>query len=299
MFKNMKVGTKLITGFVALSILGAIVAAIGIFNMSRIDDKADEMYRKELLGLSYIKEANVNLVYIGRARGNVLLSTTVEEREKNTDNIKNYLKAVKENIDKAKPLFVSDRAKELFTQYENVKQEYEKALWNGLSVAAEEKLQERSEALSQALSVTRQHANTLDKVLTELSTQKEARAEKAAEEATELYEAGRLFMILLVVVSVLIGLAMGVLITRSLTRQLGGEPAYAVEVANRIAAGDLASSIVTRPKDQSSLLFAMYMMRENLVKIVSQVRTGTNRYGYDRHGFESDRCRKFRFVFTH
>ena len=276
MFKNMKVGTKLIAGFVLISVLGAIVAAIGIFNMSRIDDKASEMYHKELLGLSYIKEANVNLVYVGRARGNVLLSTTAEERQKNTDNIKKYLLSVKENVDKAKPLFVSDRAKELFAQYEKVAQEYDTALWNGLSIASTEKLMERSDALSQALSVTRQHANTLDTVLSELSAQKEARAAKAAEETTELYKSSRLFMILLVAGSGIAGLAIGVLITQSLTRQLGGEPAYAVEVAKRIADGDLASAVVTRANDQTSLLYAMQVMRDNLVKIVSQVRTGTD-----------------------
>lgn len=67
MLKNMKVGTRLIAGFLFVSILGAVVGGIGIRNMSVINDKASEMYQKELLGISYVKEANINLIYIGRA----------------------------------------------------------------------------------------------------------------------------------------------------------------------------------------------------------------------------------------
>jgi methyl-accepting chemotaxis protein len=65
-------------------------------------------------------------------------------------------------------------------------------------------------------------------------------------------------------------------ISRDLLRQLGGEPAYAVEVAGAIAAGNLSVPIDTRADDESSLLFAMKGMRDSMVTIVSQVRTIVN-----------------------
>ena len=46
-------------------------------------------------------------------------------------------------------------------------------------------------------------------------------------------------MIALVLGSVAAGLSLGALITRGLTRQLGGEPDYAVRIAGAIAEGDL------------------------------------------------------------
>ncbi len=64
-------------------------------------------------------------------------------------------------------------------------------------------------------------------------------------------------------------------ISRSLLRQLGGQPGYAVYIAGRIAAGELGVRIRTAPGDRSSLLFAMQGMRDSLVDIVSQVRAGT------------------------
>ena len=68
-------------------------------------------------------------------------------------------------------------------------------------------------------------------------------------------------MALAIVVSVL----MGVGITRTLVRQLGGEPRYARDVARRIAAGDLGESIRLRAGDQLSLLAAMQctLMQKN------------------------------------
>lgn len=276
MFKSMTVGAKLLTGFLVISILGAIVAGIGIVNMSRLSDKADELYEMELMGLSHVKEANVFLGYVGRSRGDVLLSTTLQEREANAEQIRKHAATLNDYMDRAKPLFVTARAQELFAQYERSALAYEKGLMTAVSLLNNEPLQQRSDALGQILVEARGHAVALDSILTELSNIKEARAKQAAEETTALYEKSRLFMIMLVIGSTLIGLAIGVLITRNLTRQLGGEPDYAVNVAGRIAAGDLTVAIDTKTGDKISLLYAMRTMRDSLVKIVSQVRTGTD-----------------------
>ncbi|MFC5479908.1 methyl-accepting chemotaxis protein [Massilia suwonensis] len=64
-------------------------------------------------------------------------------------------------------------------------------------------------------------------------------------------------------------------ISRGLLRQLGGQPDYAADIVRSIAAGNLGVRIDTAPGDRSSLLFAMAGMRDSLVDIVAQVRTGT------------------------
>jgi methyl-accepting chemotaxis protein len=58
-------------------------------------------------------------------------------------------------------------------------------------------------------------------------------------------------------------------------RRLGGEPDYATEIVTRIAAGDLSVRVETRSGDASSLLYAMKSMRDNLAKIVGDVRGAT------------------------
>ncbi|KAB8045147.1 methyl-accepting chemotaxis protein [Janthinobacterium aquaticum] len=275
MLKQMKVGTRLLAAFSCIAVLGAIVAGIGIFNMGRIDTMASQMYNNELLGLSHIKEANIALIKVGRARSNFLLATTDEERATRQADIAKFLAANKASLAKAQPLFVTPAAKQLFARFSTVEAEYVKVMTQVLTMAAAEPLAQRSAELTALLNTTRQHANELDGLLDQLSQQKESRAKQASEQASGVYQASRSFMIALVLGSVAAGLALGAMITRGLTRQLGGEPGYAVQIAGAIAEGDLTIDIHTASNDSSSLLYAMKGMRDKLVGIVSQVRSGT------------------------
>ncbi|PHV14362.1 methyl-accepting chemotaxis protein [Janthinobacterium sp. BJB303] len=276
MLNRMKVGTRLLAAFFCVALLGAIVAGIGIFNMAKIDTMAGRMYNHELLGLSYIKEANIALIKVGRARSNFLLATTPEERSRRQADITTFLEHNKSYLAKAEPLFVSAAAKELFARFAAVEAEYIATMQQALALAAAEPLAQRGANLTQLLDKTRLHADELDSVLDKLSLQKEERARAAAAQASEVYQTSRTFMLALVLGSVAAGLALGALITRGLTRQLGGEPAYAVKIAGAIAEGDLTVEIRTASHDNASLLFAMQAMRDKLVAIVSQVRSGTD-----------------------
>ncbi|MBV8666978.1 MAG: MCP four helix bundle domain-containing protein [Burkholderiaceae bacterium] len=86
---------------------------------------------------------------------------------------------------------------------------------------------------------------------------------------------GRLLVACLSGAAILVGLLASYLITRSLTRELGGEPAEAVEIAGRIAEGDLRVAVPLADSDTSSLMFALKSMRDKLAEIVGQVRLST------------------------
>ena len=60
-------------------------------------------------------------------------------------------------------------------------------------------------------------------------------------------------------------------VRRFVTRPLGGEPAAATEVANRIAAGDLTVGVQVKSGDNSSLLYALKNMTAKLAQVVSEV----------------------------
>jgi methyl-accepting chemotaxis protein len=74
------------------------------------------------------------------------------------------------------------------------------------------------------------------------------------------------------VLAALLGVIAALLIIRSITRPLN----EAVGVAQKVAAGDLTSEVVVRSKDETGVLLqALKDMNESLVKIVGDVRTGT------------------------
>ncbi|BFO53713.1 MULTISPECIES: methyl-accepting chemotaxis protein [Comamonadaceae] len=70
--------------------------------------------------------------------------------------------------------------------------------------------------------------------------------------------------------------ALGLWVTRSITRQLGGEPDYASGIVRQIAQGNLAVDVETRSGDQSSLLAGMKDMRDQLARVVGQVRQSSD-----------------------
>jgi len=66
--------------------------------------------------------------------------------------------------------------------------------------------------------------------------------------------------------------ALVIVINRGILRTIGGDPAKAAEVANRIAQGDLTPNIETAPGDSSSLLYAVRSMRDSLLSTITNIK---------------------------
>jgi methyl-accepting chemotaxis protein len=271
MFSNIKIGTRLIAGFVLVAAISIVVGFVGISNANKINELAERMYEQELLGLSHIKEANIDLIIIGRARGNYLLATSQEERQTHLDSIKKSTAKMIENVGKAKSLFVSAKAKELFVTYAKLWDDYEKEMQSTLSLAADEKLEQRSEALTKALVSVRNKGNQIDAVMGELSVMKEERAKAASVETTAIYESGRSVMMIAIAFGVLLGIGLGFIISRSVTIPLN----KAKDAANRLAEGDLTVRIESTAKDETGqLLQSMQAMIARLSQVVTDVNSG-------------------------
>jgi methyl-accepting chemotaxis protein len=75
------------------------------------------------------------------------------------------------------------------------------------------------------------------------------------------------------ILCLVVGLVIGVIL-RSILRQLGGEPAYAAQIASRIADGDLDVVVETKAGDTVSLLAAMQRMQHRLAQAITQIRSG-------------------------
>lgn len=113
--------------------------------------------------------------------------------------------------------------------------------------------------------------------LGELGALQEKSADAAAAQARADYAQARATMIGGSLLSVLVALACGAWMVRRLMRQLGGEPAYAAEVANAIAAGDLGMAVkVAEGMPATSLLAAMQRMQTALSGVVAGIREGAD-----------------------
>ncbi|WP_114814238.1 methyl-accepting chemotaxis protein [Paraburkholderia kururiensis] len=73
--------------------------------------------------------------------------------------------------------------------------------------------------------------------------------------------------------TIVLSIALGFFITRSITRALGGEPADAATVAGRIAEGNLEMPVPVAPNDRDSLMASLESMRQQLRGIVAEIQT--------------------------
>jgi len=111
--------------------------------------------------------------------------------------------------------------------------------------------------------------------LQQLVAMEEKQMAAAVEAAQAANAQARMLLVGVSVLAVLVGVAVSEWLTRALLNQLGGELGYAMNIAERIASGDLTVEVRTR-NDRPSLLGAMRVMRDNLAGIVDDVRTRTD-----------------------
>lgn len=94
-------------------------------------------------------------------------------------------------------------------------------------------------------------------------------------DAKASYASSHLAIIVMALAALAVSLVSALLITRSIIRQLGGEPDDAAAAADRVASGDLTTDVVVKAGDSTSLMHSMKTMRQSLVGIVSQVNVST------------------------
>lgn len=80
-------------------------------------------------------------------------------------------------------------------------------------------------------------------------------------------------MILLGVAAFAIVLLLGLWISHSINKQLGGDPAYVRQIVERVAAGDFTVNVRVAESDHSSLLYAFRGMIQRLSEVLNEVST--------------------------
>ena len=100
-------------------------------------------------------------------------------------------------------------------------------------------------------------------------------ARRGYDEAAERYTAIRAVALTAVAGGLLFALVFGIWMVRSITRELGGEPSQAAELARYVAAGDLGARVALRAGDSSSLMAQLREMQVRLSKVVGRVRANS------------------------
>ena len=119
---------------------------------------------------------------------------------------------------------------------------------------------------------TRATFDQIQKALTGIVEDNSAQASAANESTAATNAEARKLMTAAVVLAVVLAIGMGLIVTRIIVRQIGGEPDYAAQIVRRVADGDMTATVELKKGDTSSLLAAMSQMIIRLTKIISDVR---------------------------
>ena len=274
-FRNLRVGSRLIGGFLIVAGIGALIGFNGIQKSSQINDLAQLMYEREITGMLHAAEANIHLIAAGRAMRSAVLSSTEEERTSHLQSLASRFSRAHSELASAGPYFATDAGKALAREAVAALRAYEAGLAQVTELLKTEHLSDARESTNRMFAV-RPLADTADDLLTQLVERKRNDAKALHDETDTIYGHIRVLLVSLTIGGVLVGLAIGVLLTRSLTRALGGEPQDVARVASAIAEGDLAAPIDASQARPGSVVAAMRDMQRALRQVVGSVREASD-----------------------
>ncbi len=270
MFENMKLSKKLVSSFLVVAMLGLIVGAIGVVNMSRLDDFVDKVYSKDLMGISLIKEAKVNRLMVALDWRSAILESDPLLTSAKIASTRANIKLFKENLEESRQRFTSEKATAVFVELDKTVPEWERLTLQMVAIIEASDLTEITPEFTAILAPQRLVSAIIDEKMSELGTIKEVAAQQTSNESTEFFSTSLVIMIILLTVSFVISIFLGLALARSIMRQLGGEIFDAVNHVSQISNGNFSTSISLQPRDNGSLLYTLKNLQNMINTFVSE-----------------------------
>jgi methyl-accepting chemotaxis protein len=270
MFENMKLGTKLVSSFVVVSLIGLIISIIGLIGMSNIDSYVDKLYSKDLLGLSYIKTAQNARIDVGRRWRDVLIAKTPEEKQKYYKQLEKNLSDYENNLQKAGDLFYSENGKQLVKEIIEVNVEWKRSTLAMAQMILEQNLIEQTPELLALRNIQEPQGKEIDNRIEKLSALKEEFALKTVTDSSDVYQFNVILMLVLVSLGFIVSVVIAISFSRWIMRQLGGEINDAVKHVSQISDGNFSTTISLQPRDNKSLLYALKNLQQTINGFVTE-----------------------------
>ena len=269
----MKVRSRLALGFLTLVMALTFLGVLSIYALRTLDAAIHEIAfvnnQQMKLALTMTDRIQDRAIAVR----NVVLSTDAQVVDREAKRAATAASAYNEASDRLAQMFAADSGTteeehRLFRAVRQAQQEalpiFNRAMDAGIRNDAAEAARILRDELRAKQDAWLGHLNALSELETKLSDEA---ANLAAGTVTTLQST----IVVTMVIALLLGVAAAMLITRSILKQLGGEPADAQRLAGAIAAGDLTTSLQLDPKDRSSLMHSLEAMRGQLAQTVGTI----------------------------
>jgi methyl-accepting chemotaxis protein len=268
-FHTWKVSSKLGLGFGLLIVLLLLIGGTAIYRISHIHNSLNVILGDRLVKVKVGTHLDQAINHqVRNLRGAVIGMGEPEELQYSLPRVEKGKRSAEEALSVMRAIIVGPNGRALLTPIESELSRFNAArdqtlqlIESGNKEAAGQYLlkQVRDPQLKLLAAVDAMINYQADMLSKEGGT---AQADGAAAIQTTL---------VLSALALVVAVVTAVLITRSITRQLGGEPAEVVRVANAIAQGDLTVQLGNQPPQQDSVVAAMVRMKHNLTHMASMV----------------------------
>jgi methyl-accepting chemotaxis protein len=271
MLNNLKLGVRLGIGFAITLVLLIVIAATSYSRLGSLNNEIENMvndkFPKTVLSNDVIDAINT----IARQLRNAYIMTGAE-RAKALEAIPEQRKVITDRLEKLDKIVTSEKGREVFKQIQTGRAEYVAQQDKAIELIKSDAKQADFAALLSG-DLRKAQADYMKAVNNMIDLQTEL-MNKAGKDADDLVGATESLIMILGIVASALSVVVGWLITRSVLKQIGGEPDYARDMVVRLSEGDLTMTLETHAKDNSSLLFAMKQMIGKLSEVVADVNGG-------------------------
>ncbi len=263
----------------ACVVTGAIVIGVfSLFQMGRLNASTGIIYDQEYTAGQAAEQVRSNVLRASRAETQLLTASTPQERVGLGNDIETSLAEADKKIAVIQGLSSSAEAVATTKQLVEALAKWSKRLREYVKFVKEQPLSylEMDVGVSLEDAGLLNETRKLEKIVDSLVAQRSQSALATMQHTGEIYKTSVVLVVGIVLLLVVMSIGVGSWVIWRLLRQLGGEPAYAKSIANRIADGDLTMQITLAENDSQSLLYSLHEMQVRLAERTEQLRQKTN-----------------------
>jgi len=265
LYKNMKIGTKMIVGYLIVALLAGAIGVLGIVNIQKIDEADTYLYEKMTVPLG-------ELVLIAesfqRMRGNlkdILLSTTLAEIEDYESRIVLRNEEFATNLESFVTTIFTEEGNTLATEIQATKTQYDAVAEKVIAYAKAGEIDKAHELLTGEGNDLR---TIIEKDYRRLMEIKVNASAQTALDNTALANSSTVMTIIILVAVMVISMLLGYFISSSIRKPIN----KMVEVSKRIADGDLDVQISIDSNDEIGILATAFsQMAANMNEVMSNI----------------------------
>jgi methyl-accepting chemotaxis protein len=274
-FENMKVGSRLGIGFGMLIAALMIVSATAALRFQSLNSQIDDLVHHRMQALQEFNELKDNLNAIARAVRNVVLQTDPKDVAAEAQKIAPLQARNSELLAGLERSGGLPKVQELLKTISAVRPAYDRQVAEVVRLGESNTPEDAKTATGIITGPLRAQQTALFKVVDQSLALQQENAAFIGEQANQAVKAGLTLVASIAAAATALGLALAVLISRGITRQLGAEPADLSAAVGRVADGDLSVRLPLRSGGQDSVMAAVARMQQALTTVVSHVRQGS------------------------